>query len=180
MKCLKLISIFLLLICFYGCDENGETVFNEDLIFKNSYEITVPPFSYSLIPGDSVYVRGDLSFDSEIIDTVPSTPVLAWDSTNSNIICAAIFKDKILVENNSIINDTSDIVWIWHSGLSKGSNGLVRFEDGIRKMNITQDDTLQNPDTLIKGQIYYWGVWAWNNSGIKINFSSRELRFIVD
>ena len=180
MRCLKFISIFLLFLCFYRCDENGETVFNEDLIFKNSYEITVPPYRYSLIPGDSVYVRGDLSFDSEIIDTVPSTPTLAWDSINSNIICAAIFKNNILVENNSIINDTSDIVWVWHSGLAKGRNGLVKYEDGIRKMNIAQDDPLQNPDSLIDGQIYYWGVWAWNNAGIEINFSSRELKFVIE
>ena len=180
MKCLKLFSIFLFLLYFLGCDENNDIVINEDLIFKYSYEIIVPSFVYSLVPGDTVFVRGDLSYNSEIIDTVPSTPTLAWDSINSDIYCAAIFKNSMQVENHSIVNDTSDIVWIWHSALTEGSNGLVKFEHGIKKMNILPSESLQKPDSLNIGQIYYWGVWAWNNSGTEIIFSSRELKFIVE
>jgi hypothetical protein len=179
MKLINLVLLIFLVLLFQGCEDEEEQVLNEDLIFKNSQEIQIPPFKYVLSPGDTVYVRGDLSFNSEVTDTVPPTPVLSWDSVKSNIVCAAIFAKSIQSDDHTITNDTSDIVWIWHSGLSGGKNGLVKFEEGIRNFNQSQPESLLRAAPLDEGQTYYWAVWAWDNSGIIIKFSSRQLKFTV-
>lgn len=179
MKLLKILGILPLMLFYAGCERDDNTVFNEYLVFQNSYEIEVPPYWYYTDSGDSVFVRGDQSYNSGTIDTLTSTPVLAWDSVESKLLCAAIFKESIKIENYNITNDTSEIVWIWHSGLPEGVNGLVEFDQGIGKMNLSESEQLIKPDSLEQGHIYFWCVWGWNASGTKINFSSRELRFIV-
>ena len=120
MKLLKLIAIFFLIFFLTGCNDDDDIVLNEDLVFGYSYEIKIPSFRYVTIQEDSIFVRGDISFNSDIIDTVTSTPTLSWEKVESEIVCAAIFKNKIYIEDNSIVNDTSDIVWMWHSGLANG------------------------------------------------------------
>jgi len=180
MKLFKLIAILSFIFLFPECSDDDDILFNEDLVFNYSYEIKIPPFMYISIQGDSVFVRGDLSFDSDIIDTVTPKPTLSWEKVESEIICAAIFKNSIDADNNSIKNDASDIVWIWHSGLAEGENGLVKFEHGIKEIDPDNLDSTSEPEPLVQGKIYYWAVWAWDNSGIEIRFSSRELRFIVD
>jgi hypothetical protein len=179
MKLLKLFPVIFLVLFYQGCEKEDNTVLNEELIFRNSYEIKIPPFKYALLQGDTIYVRGDLSFNSDIIDTVPSTPVLSWEPVESEIVCAAIFKESIQSDNHLITNDTSDIVWIWHSGLSAGKNGLVKFEQGVSEIDPVKPESDLRAEPLNQGQIYYWAVWAWDNSGIEINFSSRELKFVV-
>ncbi len=179
MKLIKLFILFFLAMLYQGCEDEGGQILNEDLIFKNSNEIQIPPFKYALTQGDTVLVRGDLSFSSATVDTVPPTPVLSWDSVKSNIICAAIFINSIQTDDKTITNDTSDIVWIWHSGLSGGENGLVKFEQGVSQINPDKPESLLRAPPLNNGQTYYWAVWAWDNSGIKINFSSRQLKFTV-
>ncbi|UCH15360.1 MAG: hypothetical protein JSV22_05180 [Bacteroidales bacterium] len=179
MKLLKLIAILLLILMLPGCNDDDDIVLNEDLVFGYSHEIKIPPFKYLTTQGDSVFIRGDISFNSDIIDTVPATPTLSWEKVESEIVCAAIFKSRINVENNSIINDTSDIVWIWHSGLPGGENGLVEFGYGTKKYDPESPESDNEPEPLEQGQVYYWAVWAWDNSGIEVKFSSRELRFVV-
>ena len=180
MKLFKLIAILFFISLFPECSDDDDIIFNEDLVFNCSYEIKIPPFRYMSIQGDSVFVRGDLSFNSDTIDTVPPTPILSWEKVESDIICTAIFKNSIKADNHSIKNDASDIVWIWHSGLAEGKNGLVQFEHGIKEIDPDNPDSSIEPDPLVQGEIYYWAVWAWDNAGIEIRFSSRELRFIVD
>ena len=179
MKLIKLVSLFFLALLYQGCEDEDGQLLNEELIFKHSQEIVVPPFKYALTPGDTVLVRGDLSFNSATVDTVPPTPVLSWDSVKSNIVCAAIFVNSIQTNDQTITNDTLDIVWIWHSGLSGGENGLVKFEQGVRQINTSQPESLLRAPPLNNGQTYYWAVWAWDNSGITIKFSSRQLKFTV-
>lgn len=180
MKLLKLTAILFLIFFLPGCNDDDDIVLNEDLVFGYSYEIKIPPFKYMTTQGDSIFVRGDISFSSDIIDTVPSAPTLSWEKVESEIVCAAIFKNKIYVEDNIIVNDTSDIVWIWHSGLANGENGLVQFEHGTKKINPDNPESVIDPYPLEQGEVYYWAVWAWDNSGIEIRFSSRELRFVVN
>jgi hypothetical protein len=180
MKLFGLVTILFFIFIFPGCSDNDNLIFNEDLVFDCGYEIKIPSFSYISPQGDSVFVRGDLSFNSDDIDTVPPTPTLSWEKVESEIICAAIFKNSINADNNSIKNDVSDIVWIWHSGLSKGENGLVQFEQGIKEIDADEHDSLSKPEPLIKSEVYYWAVWAWDKSGINILFSSRELKFVVN
>jgi len=180
MKLLKLIAILSFIFLFPECNDDDEIIFNEVLVFNYSYEIKIPPFRYMSIQGDSVFVRGDLSFNSDIIDTVPPTPTLSWQKVESEIICAAIFKNSIDADNHSIKNDASDIVWIWHSGLAEGENGLVQFEHGIKEIDPDNPDSAPEPEPLEQGEVYYWAVWAWDKSGTEIRFSSRELRFVVN
>ena len=180
MKLFKIIAILPLIFLVSQCSDDDDIIYNEDLVFNYSYEIKIPPFRYMSVHGDSVFVRGDQSFNSDIIDTVPSTPTLSWEKVESDIVCAAIFKNSINAGNHSINNDVSDIIWIWHSGLAGGENGLVQFEHGIKEIDPDNPDSSSEPEPLMHGEIYYWAVWAWDNSGIEIRFSSRELRFVVD
>ncbi len=179
MKILKLIAILFLIFLLPQCNDD-DIILNEDLVFGYSFEIKIPSYKYVTAEGDSIFIRGDLSFNSDIIDTVTSTPTLSWERVESEIVCAAIFKNKINVKNGTIVNDTSDIVWIWNSGLLKGENGLVKFEQGKKSINTDSPESVNNPDPLEQGEVYYWAVWAWDNSGIEIRFSSRELRFFVN
>lgn len=176
----KLIAIISFFLLFPVCNNDDDIILNEDLVFSSCYEIKIPPYRYLSDHGDSVFVRGDLSYNTDIIDTVTTTPTLSWEEVESNIICAAIFKNSIVVDNKSVKNGESDIVWIWHSGLSGGENGLVQFSDGIKEFDTDNPESVPKPEPLMQGEVYYWAVWAWDNSGIEIRFSSRELRFVVN
>lgn len=169
----KGLLINILLICiFTGCMSEYDPIDeNDELIFKKSYEITVPPYDYMTDNSDTIHVLGDSSYYMNIPDTVNPTPVLAWKSVNLQMNLTAIFSNPILVTNSSIVN-TDDIVWLWHSGFHTGTNGQLDFQDGRNIRNGNIHDTIP-AEPLLVDSTYYWGTWYWNNEGIQIWYSSR-------
>ncbi len=170
------ITILYFLMLFWSCTENEVFLDNKELLFKNCYEIQVPPYEFNDGEGNIIHVRGDSGYLSEYPDTLNSIPVLNWDSLGIRIITAVIFNDKIRVEGNSIVN-TENIVWQWHSGMKSGKEGRVQYIDGKNVINDTID-YYHAPDSLDEG-LYYWAVWGWGKSVTRVWYSSRELKFYV-
>ena len=157
-----------------NCTEEESILDNEDLVFSNSIQVKIPAYRYSDNQGNDFYVRGDTSFQDVNIDTLNSTPVLAWDSTGMKILSVAIFLSPIIVANSEIVN-IEDIVWKWDSGMNFGQDSYVQYSEGKSVINgETADDLSPLPDSR-----YYWAVWAWNSEGNRILFSSRPLKFYV-
>ena len=164
------------MIFMHSCEDETSSVLNNDLIFPEAKEIKIPSYTY-YSDTDQIYVHGDESFGSDIIDTLTSTPVLCWDSVMASQIVVGIFVQPIKVENGYISN-TEDMVWIWHSGLNKGKDGKVIYTDG-KKITDGNISFLSDPEPLTGSVRYYWGVWSWNASGVRITHSSRPLSFLV-
>lgn len=172
----NIIFILFISLFFSSCEEETIEYFNNELIFSDAHEIVIPSYNYQSITGD-IIVHGDEGFDNNSVDTITSTPPIRWDSVDSKLIVSAIFINPIQVADGKIQN-TNDIVWIWHSGLANVNNGRVTFEEGRSLSGNAIEDTDQ-PIPLPAFHQYYWGVWGWNESGIKVQYSSRQMTFYV-
>ncbi len=166
---------FVLFVLLFNCTEGEEEVLqNDELIFSDSYQIKIPGYQYYDNEGNLFLVRGDTSYQAVYPDTLNNKPSFVWDSIGLKIITVAIFTSPIIVENDQIMN-VEDIVWEWHSGMDFGKEGYVQFIEG---KNVIQGE-ITNTVTPLQEAKYYWGVWAWNSTGKKILYSSRQLGFYV-
>jgi|GEM_PF-2088023 len=170
------ISILIIVIIFSACENACEETLNNELIFPEAHEINVPSYVYQSITGD-ILVHGDEGYKFNLVDTLPATPVIGWDSVQTKLIISAIFSQPIQVVNGRIEN-LNKIVWIWHSGLENGKDGWVAFEEG-RNISDGNLDNLSQPIPLTTSHQYYWGVWSWDESGIRVRYSSRQMTFYV-
>ena len=157
-----------------NCMEDEAVLTNEDLIFTNSFHLKIPPYEYFDTNGKAFFVRGDTNYQSNILDTLNNMPAFAWDSIGLKIISLAIFNSPISVMNSEIVN-SEDIVWKWHSGMNFGKEGLVQYSDGKDVIDGVELESV----TPLTESTYYWGVWAWNTSGNRILYSSRQMKFYV-
>ena len=172
-----LVLILCLGFFFWSCSQEDVTIENEDLIFINSYQIKIPAYDFQDSEGNSYSVRGDTSYQTSYPDTVNSLPSLRWDSMGISIISAAIFTHHIHVTGSQIEN-TEDIVWLWHSGdAMSGEEGYIQYSDGRNVIN--GDIDYENPADSLDEGLYYWAVWGWGKSGTRVLYSSRELEFYV-
>jgi len=170
------ILIFLITIIFSTCEDVSEETLNNELIFPTAHEITIPSYVYHSITGD-ILIHGDEGFQDGSVDTITSTPTMRWDSVQTELIVSAIFTGPIQ-EANGKIENTDEMIWIWHSGLEDGKNGWVKFEEG-RSISNGFIENLDQAIPLPDSHQYYWGVWSWNESGIKVMYSSRQITFYV-
>lgn len=118
-----------------------------------------------------------------MIDRNSVSPTLRWQATEGSLVVAAIFRKKLQQspDGKKISND-GDAVWGWHSGLPNGglSGGVyeVRFEDGRAIVNHTISNS--KPAELLKtNTIYYWAVWMWDDQGVNIIKTSRQIPFLT-
>ena len=163
-------------IIFFACSEdNAITINNEDLIFTNSYPIKIPSYNYTDSMGTIYFVQGDTNFTLPP-DTLNSFPTLAWDSIFSGLVSVAIFTWPVIVSGGEITN-SSDIVWQWHSGMEFEKINKIKYSEG--KSVINGEIMYESPPSLLLEGNYYWAVWGWNNSGIRVLYSSRQHEFYV-
>ena len=105
-------------------------------------------------------------------------PILEWFATGQPLVAGAVFSTNISVSQGTISNRGA-AVWIWHSGLTSGREGFVRWSQGV-----TIQDSVFVPvepvDSLEIGRSYVWAVWAWDEQGIAVTHSSAEIFFTVD
>lgn len=161
---------------FFSCSEDDAIIINnEDLIFSNSYPIKISAYQYSDSLGANYYIKGDTSFILPP-DTLNDQPTLAWDSIFTELVSAAIFTSPVIVSGGEITNST-DIIWQWHSGMEFEKINRIKYSEGL---NVIHGEIIyDNPATpLIQGN-YYWAVWGWSNSGIRVLYSSRQREFYV-
>jgi len=98
-------------------------------------------------------------------------PNFSWSSTGKKHVVCAIFSENIQTKNNRITN-SDKIVWLWHSGLGKGREGSLLYENGIKG-----EKNINTPNKIPKGT-YYWGVWVLDIAGKPIP-STLEYTFVV-
>lgn len=98
-----------------------------------------------------------------------------WKTTNRKNMMVAIFKQVIKV-NDSEISNKEDIVWIWTpQGIDTGK---IKFSDGQRVSLLKENFVYSKAQNLNPG-FYVWCIWAWDDQGVNIITSSRELPFEV-
>jgi hypothetical protein len=170
------ILVLFTVIIFSTCEDVSDETLNNDLIFPAVHEIKVPSYVYQSMSGD-ILIQGDEGYNNNAVDTITPTPTIRWDSVQTKLIVTAIFIHPIQVTNGKIEN-TNDIIWIWYSGLEDGKDGWVTFEEG-RSISDGMMDNLGQPIPLPALHQYFWGVWGWNESGIKVLYSSRQMTFYV-
>jgi hypothetical protein len=166
------IALFILFIL--GCDEETPITENEELIFINSFPIEVPAYQYTASGGQIIEVRGDSSYQSNWQDTLTHTPVLAWGTSGLPLLSVAIFTEPIQVSGGVILSE--NVVWKWHSGMDAAIPDRVQYLEGASVTNGIEREG--SPAPLPPGR-YFWGIWAWNSSGTRVLYSSRELEFYV-
>lgn len=171
-----LASLALLTTCVETEDIN---IYNKDLVFPQAYMINIEPYSYFDSTENKLYF---VNADS-IADTLGKMPVFRWKNITAGLITVAVSTEPFYVSYMQIIN-TENIIWQWHTGLKKsfvetGGNKFtqVSFIDGrtVENKNILYET---QPLPLENG-LYFWSVWAWDRSGKKITYSSRQMQFIV-
>ncbi|MBN1598595.1 MAG: hypothetical protein JW894_09900 [Bacteroidales bacterium] len=176
----KLIIILSVLFLLMNCSSDEVTINNEDLIFTNSLRIKIPPYNYSDSLGSGYEILGDTGYYSSYVDTVDNMPVFKWDSLGLNLITVVVASSELIVRNNEILN-VEDIIWQWHSGMEFcGTEGCVSFLQG-RSVENGIIDYSADPEPLGRNSVrdYHWAIWAWNISGTKVLYSSRQLEFHV-
>ena len=134
----------------------------------------VPNDNNALFPGSDIITTIHPAHDS-IVDT--ENCEFTWDSIGETHVFLGIFTKSIDVSNNTIVN-INDNIWAWHTGLGTGRDGDVFFNDGYDVLEGTID-TSHLPTPLTSGESYYWAVWAWNEKGLDIKYSSEENYFTV-
>jgi len=141
------------------------TINDNKVLFKNSklINITSPTFN------ERVYTN---------------TPYIKYENTkNDKHIMIVIWKNMPKVIDKTIrIDNSSDIVWFWHTGMQNGFNGYVEYNSGSTPINgnINPSNTNYNPaKPLINGKPYYLTIWEWDDKGINIVSSSNISYFSV-
>lgn len=151
----------LLILCL-GCKSESSPASPPDAALNN------PVF-----PGSGIIETGIPVLN----DTVSATPAFTWVQTNCRLVFVGIFADRIIVKDRRILNP-NDIIWAWHSGLGTGREGSIYFADGVD----VKQGSLQmgvSPTPLQGRRGYIWAVWAWDDDGLKIARSSKEMFFVV-
>jgi hypothetical protein len=115
---------------------------------------------------------GDLSAAASGPET--GTPTFSWPATNYKHVVCAVFRSPIEVRQNEITN-IDQIVWLWHSGLTRGREGNVTYSSGT--VSLDETDTGPPAGPLASGT-YYWAVWALDDGGTPV-LSSVEYNFAV-
>jgi len=176
-----------------------QTKINSNKIFNNSLLIEIPQYSYStpnqLIPllGNVIELNGDSSLYTivnnndccnllQVIDKHSDRPVLKWKTIQADFIATAIFSKTIRTSlNDHRIENDEDVVWTWNNsmGMVSQTNGITTIEYNDGK-DMIDGEIKESTTPLETGELYVWAVWAWNEAGTEIMFSSRSIPFIVE
>jgi hypothetical protein len=94
-----------------------------------------------------------------------------WFKTGHKLVMVALFCNPIRIRNNEIDNK-EDIVWLWAT--DKEDPGQINYNSGYKATYINNAFVLTKP-TSLDPKVYVWSVWAWDDKGLSIKASSREL-----
>ena len=76
----------------------------------------------------------------------------------------AIFRAHIDVQSNLIVN-TDQVVWIWHTGIGRGREGNVTFEDGASAVD--DEGRPQGSPSTLQGGTFYCCAHCAKQAGVK-------------
>ena len=158
-----LVSIILLSLCS-GCSGAGTGPTSPlDASLNNA-----------MFPGATLVIVGTPSNNCR----VGPQPAFTWQATGKSLVFVGVFTQNVSVANGSIQN-TSDNVWAWHSGMGTAREGNVSFQQGVDVVNGVMQTGVA-PTPLTPGRSYVWAIWAWDDTGKSVAFSSKETFFTVD
>jgi hypothetical protein len=110
---------------------------------------------------------GTIPIELEITPDV-AKPSFAWRATGSKYVVLAIFRDKIDLKDGRIAN-IEDAVWMWHTGMGRGREGNVSYDDGADVRN----GVIQDSVTPLAPGTYYIAVWGYSDE-YELIYSSKE------
>jgi len=149
----------------------------------NKYKYTINGSTYTIDPINTINHSSDICDLLENIDIHNEKPLFILPALNSKLIAISISTRLLNIKvNKQSIENTGDIVWTWNSGLNTGiiSNGslAVNYDDGRLVKNGQVLDSL-HADPLTKGNLYYLTIWAWDDNGKQILYSSPSMPFLI-
>jgi hypothetical protein len=158
----------LLPIPHYEYGDNGDTieVFGDELVF------TFLPPDCPMVPGGCPPELFHEQFTRHF--------KIEWTDVGTELVMIGIFKKNISAQTvGPFINNDTDMIWTWHSGMPTGNKGNVFYEDG-RSVIDGIIDYENDPAILpVSSSIYHLGIWAWNNEGTRIIYSSHPIRIQI-
>ena len=104
-------------------------------------------------------------------------PSFSWEMGKSNLVALGVFDNRVEVKNKAIVN-VNNLMYYWDSGMGRGRIGSVKFSDGRSIVNGEFEKAI-DPLPLEGGQTYRWAIWAWDDSGKYITYSSPEGYFTI-
>jgi hypothetical protein len=177
--------------CSDGSFANIISNISNEPVFQGTTKIKILPYNYFSsnkyysISGDSILLKlismKNCCSIASTIDEYSNEPVFEWENVDNRIIAVGIFTEPIKVFRSTIIN-TNSIIWTWNNSITPLSyiNGKprVNYKDGVPVKNgIIQYDSIPKP--LANNRIYYWVIWAWNDSGSKVVASNAAMPFRI-
>jgi hypothetical protein len=100
-----------------------------------------------------------------------STPSFSWPAVNVRHVVCAVFAAHLSVTGDLIANP-QDLRWVWHTGLGRGRDGNILYEDGAG------DADGRTTAAPLPAGTYYWAVWAFDDAGVPVA-SSLEYQLTV-
>lgn len=184
--------LFIVSFIFISCSKEMDFPSQGSLnpLFSSSELISIPPYTYSENT-DVYYIRGDSSINPNVViiggqefilqpeDIFSSQPLLQWTATGLKFVAVGIFDEQPSVSNiTDSITNPEHMIWTWNTSM-EGREGFVEYNNGISVQNgVFQNGLIPTP-LSISSQKYYWAVWAWDNNGEEILYSSLVLPFYV-
>lgn len=171
-------------------DDPGPTDFGT--VFDRAH-LPFPAYDYvDTETGDSVHVFGDdfvFTFiapecengcpPEQFYEQFSQHFVIKWTPLGSiNNVAIGIFNEIISLSSDYTISNNTDMVWSWHRKMGTGNLGEVRFIDGKSLKNDTID-YYNPPNILDLNQIYYLGIWVWNEEGTQIEYSTYPIKIKI-
>jgi hypothetical protein len=172
---------------------------SSNVIFPNTQRIYIPAYNYPSLSsqfhifGNSILVSGDSLIEkignsnsccyfAEVVDRYPIEPVYKWSVIPSNLTAIAVFENVVQLSiDGKRIQNVDDIVWTWNSGMGTGSqvggNVVIHHKDG---RDVSNGQILSTVTKLDTNKLYYWGIWAWDDNGVNVTYSSRAIPFVVE
>lgn len=134
----------------------------------------IPASTSPIFPGATLITSNTPAF-GQLIST--DSPTMGWIPTGQSLVLAIVFDHPVIVSGRSIQN-TGDIIWLWHSGLGNAIEGDIPFSEGVSIVNGNINQPLP-PQPLDAGRTYYWLVMAWDNAGTAVTHASYHNYFIT-
>ncbi len=156
----------------------SELIVESNCIDGNDLVSQFAPITYQFIPDSSLSLFNETTIINLIapaagVQILSQTPDFRWNPTNKTLVLIAVFSAPITIQKGKI-NNISDIIWLWHSGLNDVTEGNIQYQDGVSNY-----ETNAPPLPLDRGRTYYWACWGWDDQGISITHSSSQYSFSI-
>lgn len=90
-----------------------------------------------------------------------ANPSFSWPAVGVRHVVCAVFSAHLGV-SGELISNPQDLRWVWHTGLGRGRDGNILFEDGAG------DADGRTPAAPLAPGTYYWAVWAFDDAGAPV------------